>query len=628
MSGIARKNMSPRLLVPFLCLTLLPLAGLAWLSVRLIEQDRLVEEQRRQERFDRAVERVVTRVRQKLLSVQEQLRCAPPDRAWGEGFVIVEMGSQWTRVCAGGPLVWVADAPAAKEAPADMFSTGEFLEFGKQDPLGAAAEYRKLVDSRDPAVRAGALLRLARVLRVAGRSEEALKAYERMRDLHSVAAGGGPAALVAGRARCELLAKLGREAEARTDADSLAGDLDSGRWAIGQSLYEAYRSDLAAWSPRPPLAGRVQLARAVGQMRARWRTGQLGDEPAGSGWVQVDQVPLTVVWRNQEGRLWALIADASFAQRHWLGASREGLDLQIASAAPPGRKYLSAAFTGLPWPITVAWLTPPIEDREAALRRGLVLGLLGTAFVAILISGVLLWRTFSRERALARLQSDFVSTVSHEFRTPLTSMRQMTEALMEGRLLREDRRQTYYQALARATHRLQRLVESLLDFGRMEAGAMPYRMEPLDGATIVRALETDFASEFGKGGFRLAVTLPETCRTFRGDPDALTQALWNLLDNAVKYSRQPSTVYLDLESRDNHVRFLVRDEGIGIPAKERKLILARFARGKAAMEAGIRGTGIGLAIVNHVVRGHGGTLEVQSEPGRGSTFVITLPAEG
>ena len=625
---MARKRLSFRLLAPFLCLTLLPLIALAWLSVRLIEQDRVVEAQRRQERFDRASELAVTRVKQKLVSLQGQLRCAPPDGAWGEGFVIVEMGNEGTRVCAGGPLLWVADLPAAKLAPAGLFSPGESLEFAQEDPLAAAAEYRKLVDARDPAVRAGALLRIARVWKAAGRSEEALEAYRKMGDLHGVAAGGGPAALVARRARCELLAKLGREAEARREADSLASDLDSGRWAIEQSLFEAYRSDLAAWSPRPPPPGRIRLSRAVAMTAARWKSGQLEDGPAGAAWLPVDQMPMTVIWRRQGESLLALITDTGFAQRHWLDASKEGLDLRIISAAPPGKRYLPAAFTGLPWPVTAGWLRPPVEDREAAQRRRLVLGLLGVAFVLILISGVLLWRTYSRETALARLQSDFVSTVSHEFRTPLTSMRQMTEALIEGRLLREDRRQTYYHALARATHRLQRLVESLLDFGRMEAGAMPYRMEPLDGTAILRELEADFASEFGRAGFELAVTRPESGTTFRGDPDALTQALWNLLDNAVKYSRRPGTVKLDMESRDGNVRFLVRDEGIGIPAKERKLILTRFARGKAAMEAGIRGTGIGLAVVNHIVRGHSGTLEVQSEPGKGSTFIIALPAEG
>src|SRR6185369_10012775 len=123
---------------------------------------------------------------------------------------------------------------------------------------------------------------------------------------------------------------------------------------------------------------------------------------------------------------------------------------------------------------------------------------------ALVIAGsYVIARAVSRELAVARLQSDFVSAVSHEFRTPLTSMRQLTEILNDGRITAEDRRRTYYEALARQTERLHRLVESLLDFGRMEAGTSPYRLEPLDACAFVRSVVEEFEAEAAGRGYHV-----------------------------------------------------------------------------------------------------------------------------
>jgi two-component system phosphate regulon sensor histidine kinase PhoR len=211
---------------------------------------------------------------------------------------------------------------------------------------------------------------------------------------------------------------------------------------------------------------------------------------------------------------------------------------------------------------------------------------------------------------------------------PADVLRQFTDLLNDDPHAASSKRQLYYQAQARATERLHRLVESLLDFGRMEAGARPYRLERRAAAPLVRRIAEEFEREGSAAGFALELSLRDEGRFIDVDPDALTRAVWNLLDNAVKYSGSSRTVTLTLESTANAVLISVRDEGLGIPRHEHREIFRKFVRGAASHAHGIKGTGIGLAMVRHIVESHGGTVRVDSTPGLGSTFTIELPAAG
>jgi signal transduction histidine kinase len=227
--------------------------------------------------------------------------------------------------------------------------------------------------------------------------------------------------------------------------------------------------------------------------------------------------------------------------------------------------------------------------------------------------------------AAARLQSDFVAAVSHEFRTPLTTLRQLTEVLSESRLVNESRRQTYYDALGRQTDRLQRLVERLLDFGRMEAGERPYACAPHDLVAVVRDVVETFQAEVRSSSLvRLTAADPAPVSI---DRDAIGLALWNLLDNAVKYS--PDGGAIDVEVRRDRADAVVevRDRGIGIPRHELPTLFERFRRGAEARSRGIKGTGLGLALVHHVIAAHRGRIDVASDVGAGTTFTVHLPLE-
>lgn len=270
---------------------------------------------------------------------------------------------------------------------------------------------------------------------------------------------------------------------------------------------------------------------------------------------------------------------------------------------------------------------PQGDTEQLASRRQLLFAGLALAVILVLTSGYLMARTVSRELAVARLKSEFVSAVSHEFRTPLATLSQLTENLADGRVTTEERRTAYYQAQSRAANRLGRLVERLLDFGRMEAGALRYRPELLELGDITRAVVDEFEHVAATSGHEIRVTVEPDLPPVRAGREALGQAVWNLLDNSIKYSPGRPAIWVEVARQDGFVAIRVRDQGLGIPAQERKRLFRKFVRGSAAEAAQVKGTGIGLAMVDYVVRAHNGRICVESIPGEGSTFTLLLKME-
>jgi len=203
----------------------------------------------------------------------------------------------------------------------------------------------------------------------------------------------------------------------------------------------------------------------------------------------------------------------------------------------------------------------------------------------------------------------------------------VTELLEENDDVPRERRQVFYEALGRNAERLHRLVESLLDFSRMEGGRKPYDLQPVDAAALAAEIVADFRKEVGPRSFTIDLEVERRADIqLRADAASLTNALWNLLDNAVKYSPDQRIIRVSVCRHPAGVAISVRDEGLGIPAHEQKAIFGRFVRGEKASRLGIKGTGLGLAMVSHIVEAHGGTIELESEEGVGSTFRLVLPA--
>jgi two-component system phosphate regulon sensor histidine kinase PhoR len=284
----------------------------------------------------------------------------------------------------------------------------------------------------------------------------------------------------------------------------------------------------------------------------------------------------------------------------------------------------SAADTGLPWTV-VTTLGSEIDAARLEGRRRMLLAGLGAVLVLVAAGSYFVVRSRSREMALTRLESDFIAAVSHEFRTPLTALRQFNVLLEEADDLTPEKQRIYHQAQSRATERLHRLVESLLDFGRMEAGRRPYTLQRIDGGALVGDVVHEFQDEIQGHLFDLRCSLEPGEYPVDADPEALARALWNLLDNAVKYSRERREVDVAVGRTDSEVTISVRDRGIGISAGDQKRIFQKFVRLPAAGAQGVKGSGIGLAMVQHIVAAHRGTIRVTSVVGEGSTFTIVLP---
>ena len=249
--------------------------------------------------------------------------------------------------------------------------------------------------------------------------------------------------------------------------------------------------------------------------------------------------------------------------------------------------------------------------------------------IVILGAGYVVQRAINRELMVAQLQSDFVAAVSHEFRAPLTTLRTITELLAQHRIPDESRRQQSYVFLDRETTRLHRLVEDLLDFGRMESGRKQYRKEAHNAFQLVRDTVADFTQQAEANGFSLEANLKSAeglgVASVHVDEEAFRRALRNLLDNAMKYSPDCRTVWVDGSIEGHQVHISVRDQGMGISAEEEQAIFQKFVRGDAAKRAGIKGTGIGLAMVQQIALAMGGEIRLHSEVGVGSTFTLVLP---
>jgi signal transduction histidine kinase len=203
----------------------------------------------------------------------------------------------------------------------------------------------------------------------------------------------------------------------------------------------------------------------------------------------------------------------------------------------------------------------------------------------------------------------------------------MSEMLERGRVPTEERRQRYYGLMARETARLHRLVEDLLDFGRMDAGVRQYDLRSTDVSSLVSQTVLEFQEQYAASGVAIEVGEVPAIRVL-ADAEALRRALHNLLDNAVKYSPEGGKIRVDVRIGQGNVCISVEDHGMGIGPNELKRIFRKFERGEGAKAASIRGTGLGLAMVHAIMRAHSGSVQVESELHRGSTFTITMPCAG
>ncbi|UCE40410.1 MAG: HAMP domain-containing histidine kinase [Candidatus Aminicenantes bacterium] len=635
--------------VLFLGVAAVSVFALVWMGWRLLQQDRALETRRLEEQREAAADRIIAAL-EKALSVEDRkMADAPMESIIPEAEdylkIIIENG-EFQALPVDALLYYPVITPG-QEAPSHQFAVAEKAEFQDKDYSRAIHILRPYSKDDDPAVRVGALMRMARNLKKAGRQEAALNIYQDLSkpSFKEISISGVPVDLVARRALCVLLEELDNQEMLRLEARQLQEDLKAGHWHLDRSSYIYYYDQAAHWLNQEQESDNVQMALAETVLWLWLNKNSLGEseqDTSGRRTFRFYGTSVAVIWRVSNNRLTAVVAGPDYQQNQWfdpLGDSAfsgvrvsfiDSDGVLICGDEPTGETPITTRFatvTGLPWDILVVNASLEAGLNQFVQRRRLMMMGLGVLALLVIAASYLIGRAVSRELTAARLQSDFVSAVSHEFRTPLTSMRQFTEMLVEDDTLPAEKRLTYYRVQERATRRLSRLVESLLDFGRMEAGARPYRLERLDTGELVKNVVEEFKQETNSSSLKLDCSIPEDSPVVNGDQEALAQALWNLLDNAMKYSGDSPVVHVEVES-GNQVAIHVRDEGIGIPASEKNRIFRKFVRGSSSKAYGVKGTGIGLAMVKHIVDAHGGKALIESEPGKGSTFTILLPVGG
>jgi len=600
-------------------LTLASISTMAFFAWRLLEQQRMVEAQSSRERLEQAADRITAIVRGTIAESSDRLGAG----LVSPGDLLFTLSPTSLDATPPGRLLSYPFPPPDPEPHPDVFAEAELFEFPESQPEEALRAFERFANSTDISLRAGALLRIARVLRKLGRREESITAYRKLAAIDANIAGV-PAALVARHAVCEL-------SQSPREAMELRNDLSSGRWRLTRGQFEFYWSEagrMAGTAEPPPEEKRrlTEIAQFV------WNDRVNHPDARGHEIAWIGGAPILLIWRGTPEQRRVLVTHPeSLLQRgpadagiHFAFVDAEGHTLAGTKDGSARSVVRTAAESELPWTLFVSE-TKPKESELLAQQRFLLLGLsvmmlflvLGTYFIA---------RAIRREAEVQRMQSHFVSTVSHEFRSPLTSMRQLSEMLALGRVPGEERRLVYYETLVRETTRLQRLIEGLLNFGRMEAGARQYQFEELDASAIVESVVSEFEPQIASTGKHIETVRTDAPCWIEADAEAISVALRNLLDNAVKYSPDQPTVWVGCEMEREKVAIRVRDRGLGIAEAERRTIFRKFMRGSAAAAANVKGSGVGLAMVSHIVAAHGGEMVVASELGRGSTFTMLFPA--
>jgi signal transduction histidine kinase/tetratricopeptide (TPR) repeat protein len=292
-----------------------------------------------------------------------------------------------------------------------------------------------------------------------------------------------------------------------------------------------------------------------------------------------------------------------------------------------GGPSAAAPLAGLGWRLDVSRSRAAVQ---AARRNRLLLysALIGLTLLSAVAGAMATIRYVERNLELAKMKSDFLSNITHELKTPLTSIKMYGEMLAAGRLRTEEKRKEYAEHIVREGDRLQKLIENVLDFARQDSGQHEYVLAEEDVADTVSEAVDLFRLSAKARGFDLFVELPPVGKhpPVDLDRDAVVRSVLNLLSNAVKYStdRRRITVSVKRENREA-MAISVEDQGIGIAAEDLERIFDRFYRAGDENTRGISGAGLGLSLVDHIVRAHQGQIEVESEKGQGSTFTISLP---
>jgi len=513
------------------------------------------------------------------------------------------------------------------QPPAALFvqiqAEGEALEFQRNNAAEAAMAYgRALEIARTSAERCAALLRLGRSYRRAEKASAAERADRNaLRECGAVPDSDGvPYALYAAN---RLLAAQSNDAETQ---DYVIRQANIGRWRAPNETY-MLQSVLRKISNPATVESLTRLASEIHDIEQVTVLAQNMHDHLGKLQRASRSAPGDLSWMGYGDDPWliTIVSPTSFAapvvmavsSRKVVPAGVTLLRTQSARGVPLGDGFLDLH---VEWP---EGRFAPRPGTPFVLYGAVLFVVLGT----VLVAAYLLLRDVHREADTVAMRAQFVASVSHELKTPLTSIRAHAETLLMGRAGAPETTTQYLRTIVSESERLTRLVESVLDLSRIEQGRKTFRMQSTCLSEVVRAAAKTMEYPLSQLGFTLTISRDDTEPTLLADADALEQAILNLLGNAMKYSGEARRIEMRLGSGASEAFVDVIDHGIGIPSEEQARIFEKFHRVQSAETAGIAGTGLGLALVLHVVEAHHGRIDIVSAPGRGSTFSVRLPLQ-
>jgi signal transduction histidine kinase len=608
----------------FLVAILVPAGVLVGLAGRIVYQDRELAAKRAVDQRSAAVEQLRRELSSHLETIKLQeinalMRSADSTRLPGaeNPAIIFTAKAEGDRLL----LPWEVPAPEQSAVFATHRKEGETQEFTRKDDPGAVAAYRlALASACSPVESAEARLLLARALYKAGKMDEAYGLYEALLNDSSGARdeqGVGYRFYAAERliaAQREPVAVLG----------AIRREINSERRL---TLPELYMIRALPGFSRDAQTGR-RMSERIAEMEQA--TALIGDFPRLRARIESSNAPGGSVW-------------VPFGSTPWLVTMTDpmpplpGLVVAVSSAmiVPPGVKLLSHPIEGAALIDTLGETFPGLQVewtdgrfREAG-RQGLPAGILLAGLALVLgvavFGGYLLLRDVNRDVRMTEVRSQFVASVSHELKTPLTAIRMFAETLAMGRSRDERTKSEYLETIVNESERLARLVDNVLDFSKIEQGKKIYRLRPVRLEDVADSAARAMQFPLAQQGFQLHFSAEPDLPELRADPDAIQQAILNLLTNAMKYSGDAREIDLRLGARNGDAVIEVADHGLGMEPDEQKHIFEKFYRAPSHESRLIAGTGLGLTLVSHIVLAHGGRVEVESAPGLGSTFSILLP---
>jgi signal transduction histidine kinase len=598
-----------RQIVLFIAAILVPAAVLIGLSTQLMRQEQELAAKRAADQRQASIEQL----RRELAARLDAIRLQEINRVIRSSHAEAARDAENPAVISAVILKddhAALPSDAAPPEPSAEFAAkiqeGEAQEFAKKDASAATAAYRQaLAAARNPSESAEARLRLARTLDNSGHADEAYRLYQNL--LSDASAARDPEGVGYRFYAAKLLLDSKRGAKAVKEFLQKEAD-GNGRL----SLTELYMiRDLNGSSPR--LSERISdlervsdLVKDAGRIRVRVE--------AGAEWVPYGEEPWLVTVTARQADLPPLL-----------------LAVSSAKVAPPGVKLTSHSTEGdalgdrFPG-IRVEWAGDQSrESGRTSLPVGIWLAGLALVLGFAIFGGYLLLRDVNRDVRMTEVRSQFVASVSHELKTPLTAIRMFAETLAMGRSRDEKTRSEYLETIVNESERLARLVDNVLDFSKIEQGKKIYRLRPTQlqevADSAVRAMRFPLAQQ----GFTLNFSTEEDMPELEADADAIQQAILNLLTNAMKYSGDSREIDLHLAARNGDAVIEVIDRGLGLTQEEQKHIFEKFYRAPSHESRLIAGTGLGLTLVAHIAKAHHGRVEVESTTGAGSTFSIIIP---